>query len=45
MVHSQIITKSSIDNGGANVYNADIEMLYTIGEVNVQEITFDNISI
>lgn len=42
---SQAILKSSIDNGGASVSNANIELLYTIGEVNVQEVTVGNISI
>ena len=42
---SQTIVKSSIDNGGASVSNASIELLYTIGEVNVQEVTVGNISI
>ena len=31
------IVKSSIDSGGASVTNGNISILYTIGEVNVQE--------
>ena len=42
---SQTIVKSSIDNGGASVSNANIELLYTIGEVNVQEVTIGSISV
>ncbi len=33
----QTIGKFSIDNGGASVTSGNISMLYTIGEVNVQE--------
>ena len=36
---SQSIEKSSIDNGGASVTVGNIEILYTIGEVNVQELS------
>ncbi|HRV56057.1 MAG TPA: hypothetical protein P5264_11025, partial [Mangrovimonas sp.] len=35
---SQTIEKFSIDNGGASFQNGNIQMLYTIGEVNVQEV-------
>lgn len=42
---SQTIEKSSIDNGGASVSNANIQIVYTIGEVNVQEVTAGNLSI
>ena len=42
---SQTITKSSIDNGGAAVINGNIQMLYTIGEVNIREMTNGAISI
>jgi len=42
---AQTLYKSSIDNGGAIVSNANIQMLYTIGEVNVQEVTVGNIGI
>ncbi len=41
----QTIVKSSIDNGGASVNNANIYLVYTIGEVIVQETTVGNISI
>jgi hypothetical protein len=34
---SQTIVKSSIDNGGGSVITSDMNMVYTIGEVNVQE--------
>jgi hypothetical protein len=40
---SQTIEKSSVDNGGASVSNANIQMVYTIGEVTVQEVTAGNI--
>lgn len=33
----QTIEKYSIDNGGASVTNGGIQMLYSIGEVNIQE--------
>ena len=39
----QSIYKSSIDSGGALAVNGNLEMLYTIGEVNVQEHTVGNI--
>lgn len=42
---NQNIYKNSIDNGGASVSHIDIQMVYTIGEVNVQEITIGNMSI
>lgn len=42
---SQTIKKSSIDNGGASVSNNSIHMIYTIGEVNVREITAGSIGI
>ncbi len=35
--YSQSIEKSSIDSGGGFTSNGNIELLYTIGEVNVQE--------
>ena len=41
----QSIVKSSIDSGGASVTAGNIEVLYTIGEVAVQETTAGNISI
>ena len=42
---SQTIEKFSIDSGGASVTAGNIEILYTIGEVNVQELSVGNISI
>jgi len=42
---SQSIEKFSIDSGGASVSAGNIELLYTIGEVNVQELSAGNISI
>ena len=42
---SQTLYKSSIDNGGASIGSADMQLLYTQGEVNVREVTVDNISI
>ena len=39
----QSIYKSSVDSGGALAVNGNLEMLYTIGEVNVQELTTGNI--
>jgi hypothetical protein len=42
---SQSIVKSSIDNGGATVNTPGIKMVYTIGEVNVQEVTVGNIGV
>lgn len=45
MAYSQTIKKSSIDIGGASVRNASIQMVYTIGEVNVEEVTVGTIGI
>lgn len=42
---AQSIYKSSIDSGGASVSNGNIQVAYTIGEVNVQEFTAGNISL
>ena len=42
---AQNIYKSSIDNGGASVGNGGIQMVYTIGEVNVREVNVGNISL
>ncbi len=42
---SQTLYKSSIDNGGASVDNNNIQLLYTLGEVNVLEVTAGNLSI
>ena len=39
----QSIYKSSIDSGGASASSGDIQVLYTIGEVNVQESAAGNI--
>ena len=44
-VASQTIEKSSIDSGGASATAGGIQMLYTIGEVNVQELSAGGISI
>ncbi|MBU2930148.1 hemagglutinin protein [Winogradskyella psychrotolerans] len=44
-VHAQSIDKFSIDSGGASVTAVGIQMLYTIGEVNVQELSAGGISI
>lgn len=40
---SQSIYKSSIDAGGALAINGDIEMLYTIGNTNIQELAIGDI--
>ncbi|HLT53058.1 MAG TPA: hypothetical protein VKZ97_04185, partial [Flavobacteriaceae bacterium] len=40
---AQTIEKFSIDNGGASVTNGNTQILYTIGEVNVQETVMGNI--
>lgn len=45
IAYSQTIYKSSIDNGGASISNTNIQMIYTIGEVNVQEATVGNIGL
>ncbi len=39
----QSIYKSSIDSGGASASNGNIQIVYTIGEVNVQESSAGNI--
>ena len=36
---------NSIDNGGAIVNSGNLQLLYTVGEVNVREVTSGNISI
>ncbi|WP_158849464.1 T9SS type A sorting domain-containing protein [Algibacter sp. L1A34] len=41
--YSQSIEKYSIDSGGASTSADGIQMIYTIGEVNVQELSADNI--
>ncbi|MFV0571598.1 MAG: T9SS type A sorting domain-containing protein [Xanthomarina gelatinilytica] len=40
---AQTIEKFSIDNGGASTINGNIAIVYTIGEVNVQELNAGNI--
>lgn len=42
---AQTIEKFSIDSGGNIASNSNITILYTIGEVNVQELNADNIII
>ncbi|MBF8150863.1 hemagglutinin protein [Winogradskyella sp. F6397] len=42
---SQSMEKFSIDSGGASVTAGGIQMLYTIGEVNVQELSAGGISV
>ncbi|WP_179334648.1 hemagglutinin protein [Winogradskyella costae] len=42
---SQSMEKFSIDSGGASVTAGGIQMLYTIGEVNVQELSAGGISL
>jgi hypothetical protein len=41
----QSIEKFSIDSGGASASNGNIEVLYTLGEVNVQELNAGNIAV
>ncbi len=41
----QTIEKFSIDSGGAYVIAGNIQILYTIGEVHVQELSFGNIQL
>ncbi|PWI29541.1 hemagglutinin protein, partial [Flavobacteriaceae bacterium LYZ1037] len=41
----QTIEKFSIDSGGASATAGGIEILYTIGEVNVQELSAGNIQV
>ncbi|GGG44469.1 hemagglutinin protein [Bizionia arctica] len=43
--NAQTIEKFSIDSGGASVTAGGIEILYTIGEVNVQELSSGNIQV
>lgn len=45
VIHAQNIEKFSIDNGGASVSAGNLQVLYTIGEVNVQELNIGSISI
>lgn len=42
---AQSIEKFSIDSGGATATAGGIQMLYTIGEVNVQEYSSENLSV
>src|SRR5690606_15214558 len=44
-VQAQTIEKFSIDSGGNSTSNGNITVLYTIGEVNVQELNAANIFI
>lgn len=43
LTQAQTIEKFSIDNGGASITNGNITLLYTIGEVNIQELNAGNI--
>ncbi|OAB78688.1 hypothetical protein [Cochleicola gelatinilyticus] len=43
--NAQSIEKFSIDSGGASEANGNIQILYTLGEVNVQELSAGNIQI
>lgn len=45
LTQAQTIEKFSIDNGGASTSNGNITLLYTIGEVNIQELNAGNISL
>ncbi|RSK40255.1 T9SS type A sorting domain-containing protein [Mangrovimonas spongiae] len=36
---AQTIEKFSIDSGGTSVFNGNIELIYTIGEVDIQEVS------
>ncbi|MFD1161833.1 T9SS type A sorting domain-containing protein [Hwangdonia seohaensis] len=40
--YGQSIVKISIDSGGASAMNGNMEMIYTIGEVNLQEYNVSN---
>ena len=42
-IYGQSIYKSSIDSGGDSAANGNIQVIYTIGEVNVQESSAGNI--
>jgi len=44
-INAQTIEKSSIDSGGASATSENIQILYTIGEVNVQELSNPDLSI
>ena len=43
--YSQTIEKFSIDSGGNSITNGTIQLLFTIGEVNVQELSLSNVTI
>ncbi|MFK5878289.1 MAG: hemagglutinin protein [Flavobacteriaceae bacterium] len=43
LLYSQSISKSSIDSGGGTSSNGGVQIMYTIGEVNVQELSAGNI--
>lgn len=45
MLNAQTIEKFSIDSGGDHVIVGNIDMLYTIGEVNVREVTVGDIQL
>lgn len=40
---AQTIEKFSIDSGGTNITNGNIELLYTLGETHVQEVSVNTI--
>jgi len=43
--NAQSIASFSIDSGGLNITNSNVKILYTFGEVNVQENVVGNISL
>jgi len=45
IIHSQSIEKFSIDSGGASTSAGGVQILYTIGEVAVQEVSTSTLSI
>ena len=45
MNHAQSIEKFSIDSGGASVNVGGLQILYTIGEVNVAEYSSPTVSV
>jgi len=45
MSSAQTIDKFSIDSGGASITSGGIEVLYTIGEANVQELSVGGVSV
>ena len=44
-LYSQSIQKFSIDSGGASIISGNLEILYTVGEVNLQEYHVNNLYI